>query len=47
MRSAIILDSSCLVAFLGEQDTYHHWVTGQIASIQPPLLTCEAVIQVK
>ncbi len=44
MKQSIILDSSCLVAFISTQDTHHHWVTEQLASISPPLLTCEAVI---
>ncbi|MBW2079039.1 MAG: pilus assembly protein, partial [Deltaproteobacteria bacterium] len=33
-----------LVAFLNGRDRYHEWVMLQWAQIDPPLLTCEAVL---
>ena len=40
----ILVDTGPLVAFLNKRDQYHGWVTSQLASMQPPLLTCEAVL---
>lgn len=39
-----LLDTGPLVAYLNRRDRYHGWACDQLASIQPPLLTCEAVI---
>ena len=44
MKRHVILDTGPLVALLNPHDTYHEWVTYQLADILPPLLTCEAVI---
>ena len=44
MRQQVILDAGPLVAFLNLQDRYHNWTVAQWSSIQPPLLTCEAVV---
>lgn len=44
MRRKIILDTGPLVALLNLRDTYHDWSKAQFAAIEPPLLTCEAVI---
>jgi uncharacterized protein len=44
MRRQVILDTGPLVAFLNGQDRYHDWSVVQWAEIQPPLLTCEAVL---
>lgn len=44
MKRQVIFDTGPLVAFLSEKDIHHHWVTQQMAKIQTPLLTCEAVI---
>ncbi|BAY46660.1 PIN domain protein like [Scytonema sp. HK-05] len=44
MRRRVLLDTGPLVAFLKRQDQFHNWVTAQWATIEPPLLTCEAVI---
>ncbi len=44
MRRPILLDTRPLVAFLDRRDAYHTWATAQWAEIQPPLLTCEAVL---
>nr|VFK15176.1 MAG: hypothetical protein BECKLPF1236B_GA0070989_107312 [Candidatus Kentron sp. LPFa] len=44
MNNRIIVDTGPLVALLGERDARHQWVKGQMATIRPPMLTCEAVI---
>ena len=44
MKNIVILDSGCLVAFLSKKDFYHQWVENQLTKINPPLITCEAVI---
>lgn len=44
MRQRIILDTGPLVAFLKRDERYHQWTIEQWKTIEPPLLTCEAVI---
>ncbi len=44
LRNAVLVDTGPLVALLNARDTHHHWVMQQLASIQPPLITCEAVL---
>ncbi|NJM74236.1 MAG: type II toxin-antitoxin system VapC family toxin [Scytonema sp. RU_4_4] len=44
MRRRVLLDTGPLVGFLKRQDQFHSWIIAQWASIEPPLLTCEAVI---
>jgi predicted nucleic acid-binding protein len=44
MRRQVLLDTGPLVAFLKPQDQFYGWVTTELATIQPPLLTCEAVV---
>jgi predicted nucleic acid-binding protein len=44
MKRQIILDTGPLVAILNRYDTYYHWATQQMANVQSPVLTCEAVI---
>ncbi len=44
MRRPVIVDTGPLVAFLNRRDTYHRWAAAQWAQLQPPLLTCEAVL---
>ena len=44
MRQQVLLDTGSLVALLKPQDQFHRWVTTELATIQPPLLTCEAVV---
>ena len=44
MKRHVILDTGPLVAFLNGRDKYHTWATLQWAQIEPPLLTCEAVL---
>ncbi len=38
----VLLDTGPLVAFLNKQDLYHEWSIAQLATMSPPLLTCEA-----
>ena len=44
MKRQVILDTGPLVAFLNSRNRYHDWTKIQWAQIQPPLLTCEAVV---
>ncbi|MDP3875491.1 MAG: PIN domain-containing protein [Methylobacter sp.] len=44
MKQQVIVDTGVLVAVINKNDSYHQWAVRQIADIQPPLLTCEAVI---
>jgi predicted nucleic acid-binding protein len=44
MKREAILDTGPLVAVLNRYDTYYQWATQQMASVQSPVLTCEAVI---
>jgi predicted nucleic acid-binding protein len=40
----VIIDTGALLALLSERDLRHDWVKQQLATIEPPLFTCEAVI---
>jgi len=44
MKKQVIVDTGVLVAILNKNDRYHDWAVQQFADIEPPLLTCEAVI---
>lgn len=44
MRQQVILDTGAIVALINRQDPHHQWVVRELATIQPPLITCEAVI---
>ena len=44
MKQQVILDAGPLVAFINGRDRYHKWAMLQWAQINPPLLTCEAVL---
>lgn len=44
MKSRVIVDAGPLVALLNSRDTHHKWVVQQLGDIQPPMLTCEAVL---
>ncbi len=43
MRTTLI-DTGPLVAFLNRRDRYHGWAVDTLATLHPPLLTCEAVL---
>ena len=38
------MDTGPIVAFLNRRDRYHPWASQELSKLQPPLLTCEAVI---
>jgi len=40
----VLLDTGPLVAFLNQADRLHEWAVAQWAEIEPPMLTCEAVL---
>ncbi len=44
MNCGTILDTGPLIAFLNSRDGHHRWVREQWARVEPPFLTCEAVI---
>jgi predicted nucleic acid-binding protein len=44
VRETIILDTGPLVAWLSAKDTWHSWACAQFAILEPPLVTCEAVL---
>lgn len=44
MKRQVILDTGPLVAFINGRDRYHQWSVSQWAQIEPPLMTCEAVL---
>ena len=44
MKRRVILDTGPLVALINGRDKYHKWAKLQWGQIDPPLLTCEAVV---
>ena len=44
MANPVILDTGPLVAIVDGDDDQHPWAAAQLASLQPPFITCEAVI---
>ena len=44
MGNPVVLDTGPLVAFIDREDACHHWASEQLRSLEPPFLTCEAVI---
>ncbi len=44
MIKQVIVDTGVLVAILNKNDHYHQWAKQRFSEIEPPLLTCEAVI---
>jgi predicted nucleic acid-binding protein len=43
-KAKVLLDTGPLVAFLNHRDRYHSWAKDQLAVLEPPLHTCEAVL---
>lgn len=39
-----ITDTGPLVGWINKRDQWHDWSTGVLEALEPPLLTCEAVI---
>ncbi|MCC5647899.1 PIN domain-containing protein [Nostoc sp. CHAB 5824] len=44
MKQAVLLDTGPLVALVNSREQFHKWVKNQFGQIEPPLLTCEAVV---
>lgn len=44
MKRSVLLDTGPLLALINARDHYHDWVQAEFADIEPPLLTCEAVL---
>ncbi len=44
MSREIILDTGPVIALLNSRDPHHDWVRQQWDTIEPPLLTCDAVV---
>lgn len=44
MINSVLLDTGPLVAFLNRQDDAHDWAVARFKEIEPPFLTCEAVL---
>lgn len=40
----ILTDTGPIVALLDRRDRHHEWAKAQVAGIDPPLYTCEAVL---
>ena len=40
----IIVDTGPLIAYFNRRDRWHRWVVEQMAALNPPLVTCEAVL---
>ncbi len=40
----VIVDTGPLVAYFNRRDRWHRWATEQMATLSPPLVTCEAVL---
>ncbi|MDZ8032682.1 PIN domain nuclease [Nostoc sp. DedSLP04] len=44
MRKKVLLDTGPLVASINHRENSHNWAVNEWKKIEPPLLTCEAVI---
>jgi len=44
VRGRLILDTGPLVAFLNRHDRYHEQAKRRLAEVEPPVLSCEAVL---
>ena len=45
MKQQVLLDTGVLIAYLKSQDNFYAWAVSQWQLIEPPFLTCEAVIR--
>jgi len=44
VRSGTLLDTGPIVASLYSRDAYHDWAVEAFSEVQPPVITCEAVL---
>ena len=44
MGNLVIIDTGPLVAIIDQRDSQHDWVIDQLKVLEPPFLTCEAVV---
>jgi len=44
MTTRFVVDTGPLVAFLNRRDRFHDWAIKELARVEPPLHTCEAVL---
>ena len=44
MKRGVLIDTGPLVASINRRDRFHEWTKSQLAQIEPPLFTCEAVL---
>jgi len=44
MTAIVLMDTGVLVAYLKKEDNFHQWPKQELGKLQPPLLSCEAVI---
>jgi len=44
VRSGTLLDTGPIVAYLYSRDAYHDWAVEAFSEVQPPVITCEAVL---
>ena len=44
MTTRHLVDTGPLVAFLNRRDRFHDWAVKELAQVEPPLRTCEAVL---
>lgn len=44
MKNKVLLDTGVLVTFINKRENLYSWTNQQWKLIEPPLLTCEAVI---
>ena len=44
MKTAVLLDTGPLVAFLNRRDRHHGWTVKALEDLEAPFMTCEAVL---
>lgn len=44
MRPNVVVDTGPIIALLDADEAQHGWTVGRFEELQPPLLTCEAVL---
>ena len=44
MRPNVVVDTGPIIALLDRDEAHHGWAVSRFEELQPPLLTCEAVL---